>query len=39
MNVAIAIETKRHYVDFWNAILAPKFNKWRLNSTSGAIFL
>ncbi|MEH2560494.1 class I SAM-dependent methyltransferase [Bradyrhizobium sp. AZCC 2289] len=29
MNIASAIEPKSQYVDFWNAILVPKFNQWR----------
>jgi ubiquinone/menaquinone biosynthesis C-methylase UbiE len=29
MNVASAIEPKSQYVDFWNAILVPKFSQWR----------
>jgi hypothetical protein len=29
MNVASAIEPRSQYVDFWNAILVPKFNLWR----------
>jgi ubiquinone/menaquinone biosynthesis C-methylase UbiE len=29
MNVANGIEPKSQYVDFWNAILVPKFNQWR----------
>ena len=26
---AQAIETGNQYIDFWNAVLVPKFNKWR----------
>jgi ubiquinone/menaquinone biosynthesis C-methylase UbiE len=29
MNIASAIEPRSQYVDFWNAILVPKFNQWR----------
>ena len=29
MSIAQAIETNNQYVNFWNAILAPKFNTWR----------
>jgi ubiquinone/menaquinone biosynthesis C-methylase UbiE len=29
MDVASAVEPKSQYVDFWNAILVPKFNQWR----------
>lgn len=29
MSTARAIETGNPYVDFWNAVLAPKFNAWR----------
>jgi ubiquinone/menaquinone biosynthesis C-methylase UbiE len=29
MNIARAIDPKSQYVDFWNAILVPKFNQWR----------
>jgi hypothetical protein len=29
MSTAQAIETKHQYIDFWNAILVPKFNRWR----------
>ena len=29
MSTAQAIETNNQYINFWNAILAPKFNTWR----------
>jgi ubiquinone/menaquinone biosynthesis C-methylase UbiE len=29
MSTAQAIETNNQYINFWNAILAPKFNMWR----------
>jgi ubiquinone/menaquinone biosynthesis C-methylase UbiE len=29
MSTAQAIETNNQYIDFWNAILVPKFNAWR----------
>jgi ubiquinone/menaquinone biosynthesis C-methylase UbiE len=29
VTLASGIEPKRQYVDFWNAILAPKFDRWR----------
>ena len=29
MSTAQAIETNNQYIDFWNTILAPKFNAWR----------
>jgi len=29
MTTAQAIETNNQYIDFWNAILVPKFNAWR----------
>src|SRR3954468_23426507 len=29
MSTAQAIETNNRYVDFWNAVLVPKFNTWR----------
>ena len=29
MSTAQAIETNNQYINFWNAILAPKFNAWR----------
>jgi ubiquinone/menaquinone biosynthesis C-methylase UbiE len=29
MGTAQAIETNNQYIDFWNAILVPKFNTWR----------
>ena len=29
MSIAQAIETNNQYINFWNAILAPKFNTWR----------
>ena len=29
MSTAQAIETNHQYIDFWNAILVPKFNRWR----------
>ena len=29
MSTAAAIETNNQYIDFWNAVLVPKFNKWR----------
>jgi ubiquinone/menaquinone biosynthesis C-methylase UbiE len=29
MNITSAIEPRSQYVDFWNAILVPKFNQWR----------
>src|SRR6195256_4674178 len=29
MNTVQAIETSNPYIDFWNAMLVPKFNAWR----------
>jgi ubiquinone/menaquinone biosynthesis C-methylase UbiE len=29
MSTAQAIETNGQYIDFWNAVLVPKFNRWR----------
>ena len=29
MSTAQAIETNNQYIDFWNAVLVPKFNTWR----------
>ena len=29
MSTAHAIEPNSQYVDFWNAVLVPKFNAWR----------
>jgi ubiquinone/menaquinone biosynthesis C-methylase UbiE len=29
MSTAQAIETNTQYIDFWNAVLVPKFNRWR----------
>jgi len=29
MSTAPAIETNNPYIDFWNAVLVPKFNTWR----------
>ena len=29
MSTAQAIETNNRYINFWNAVLAPKFNTWR----------
>jgi ubiquinone/menaquinone biosynthesis C-methylase UbiE len=29
MSTAPAIETSNPYIDFWNAVLVPKFNTWR----------
>src|SRR4249920_105905 len=29
MSIAQAIETNNRYINFWNAVLAPKFNTWR----------
>ena len=29
MSTAQAIEANNQYIDFWNSILAPKFNAWR----------
>ena len=29
MSTAQAIETNNQYIDFWNAVLVPKFNRWR----------
>ena len=29
MSTAQAIETNNPYIDFWNAVLVPKFNTWR----------
>ena len=29
MSTAQAIEANHQYIDFWNAILVPKFNQWR----------
>jgi hypothetical protein len=29
MSNAQAIETDNRYIDFWNAVLVPKFNDWR----------
>ena len=29
MSIAQAIETNNQYINFWNAILVPKFNTWR----------
>ena len=29
MSNAQAIETDNRYIDFWNAVLVPKFNAWR----------
>lgn len=29
MSTAQAIETDNQYIDFWNTILVPKFNRWR----------
>ena len=29
MSTAHAIEPNSPYVDFWNAVLVPKFNAWR----------
>jgi ubiquinone/menaquinone biosynthesis C-methylase UbiE len=29
MSIAQTIETNSQYIDFWNAILVPKFNRWR----------
>src|SRR3979409_2381140 len=29
MNTVQAIETSNPYIDFWNAVLVPKFNTWR----------
>jgi ubiquinone/menaquinone biosynthesis C-methylase UbiE len=29
MSTAQAIETSTQYIDFWNAVLVPKFNTWR----------
>jgi ubiquinone/menaquinone biosynthesis C-methylase UbiE len=29
MSTARAIETNNQYIDFWNAVLVPKFNAWR----------
>jgi ubiquinone/menaquinone biosynthesis C-methylase UbiE len=29
MNVAQALDLRSPYVDFWNAVLVPKFNTWR----------
>ena len=29
MSTAQAVETNNQYINFWNAILAPKFNTWR----------
>lgn len=44
MSVAVPIESKSPYVDFWNTVLAPKFNAWRhvlvggLGRHSAAVF-
>jgi ubiquinone/menaquinone biosynthesis C-methylase UbiE len=29
MSIAQTIETNKEYIDFWNAVLVPKFNTWR----------
>ena len=29
MSTAQTIETNSQYIDFWNAVLVPKFNRWR----------
>src|SRR6476619_6986021 len=29
MSIAQTIESNNQYINFWNAILAPKFNTWR----------
>jgi ubiquinone/menaquinone biosynthesis C-methylase UbiE len=29
MSTAPAIQANNQYIDFWNAVLVPKFNKWR----------
>ncbi|WP_245288583.1 hypothetical protein [Bradyrhizobium sp. WSM4349] len=29
MSIAQATATVTPYIDFWNAVLAPKFNAWR----------
>jgi len=29
MSTAPAVETSNPYIDFWNAVLVPKFNTWR----------
>ena len=29
MSTAQAIEANNQYIDFWNAVLVPKFNTWR----------
>ena len=29
MSTTQAIETNNQYIDFWNAVLVPKFNTWR----------
>jgi ubiquinone/menaquinone biosynthesis C-methylase UbiE len=29
MSTAQAVETNNQYIDFWNAVLVPKFNTWR----------
>ena len=29
MSIAQAIEANNQYIDFWNAVLVPKFNTWR----------
>jgi ubiquinone/menaquinone biosynthesis C-methylase UbiE len=38
MNTVRVIETNNQYIEFWNAVLVPKFNSWR-HILSGGLYL